>query len=435
VPTSPFRFAGEPQDEAAPAPAQGSRATWPAGDVARPLAGLRIVDFGWVWAGAVPGHIFADLGAEVIKVESMKRLDYMRQGRPIFGKERDPEQNPMFQNVNRAKLSLRIDMTQPAGARVVEALVARSHAVIENFSPGVLDKFDLGWKKLSAVRPGLVMCAMSAVGQAGPLRDIRTYATMIAGLAGLDSMEGYPGERVLGSQSSYADPNASLHATIAILAALWRQRVEGVGAYIDLSQWEAAVNVLGREVIGVLNGEPVPGTRGIWHARKAPYGHYPASGDDRWIAISVADDAQWRALCEALGSPAWANDARFGTQSGRCRHRAALDEAVGQSTRAFDADTLGATLRARGVPAQPVLDVKAVASHPHFVARRAFQQVDHPVLKSVPIYAAPWQIDHRPMSVERRAPLMGEHNGYVLGEVLGMPADEIEALRAGGVLD
>jgi len=429
LPTKPFRVAAESR-----APDAGGSARAP-GDVARPLAGIRIVDFGWVWAGAVPGHILADLGAEVIKVESMKRLDYMRQGRPIFGTERDPEQNPMFQNVNRAKLSLRIDMTQPAGARVVEALVARSHAVIENFSPGVLDKFGLGWERLSAVRPGLVMCAMSAVGQSGPLRDIRTYATMIAGLAGLDSLVGYPGERVLGSQSSYADPNASLHATIALLGALWRQRVDGTGAYLDLSQWEAAVNVLGREAVGVLCGEPVPGTRGVWHALKSPYGHYPVAGEDRWIALSVADDGQWRTLCDVLGAPAWAADARFATQAGRCEHRTALDVALAESTRPLDGDVLAANLRARGVPAQPVLDVKAVAAHPHFVARRVFQEVAHPVLKSVPIYGAPWQVDRRAVTVDRRAPLMGEHNGYVLGEVLGMSPAEIETLATAGVLD
>ncbi|OGA52974.1 MAG: hypothetical protein A3G24_24010, partial [Betaproteobacteria bacterium RIFCSPLOWO2_12_FULL_62_13] len=171
----------------------------------RPLAGVRVVDFGWVWAGAVPGHILADMGAEVIKVESASPLDYMRQGRPIVGTQKDPEQNPMFHNVNRGKLSLRIKLDHAGAKDVLKDLVAVSDVVIENFSPGVMAKFGLGYPDLQAVRPDVVMCSMSAVGQNGPLRGIRTYATMIASLAGLDSLVGYPGERVLGSQSSYAD--------------------------------------------------------------------------------------------------------------------------------------------------------------------------------------------------------------------------------------
>jgi benzylsuccinate CoA-transferase BbsF subunit len=153
-----------------------------------PLSGYRVVDFGWVWAGAVPGHILADMGAEVIKIESRKRLDYMRKGRPIIGTKKDPEQNPMFHNVNRNKLSLTIDMKHPKGISLLEKLIAKSDVVIENYSPGVLDKLGLGYENIKKVNEKIVMIAMSAAGQYGPLKDIRTYATMIAGLSGMDSM-------------------------------------------------------------------------------------------------------------------------------------------------------------------------------------------------------------------------------------------------------
>lgn len=139
-------------------------------DALRPLKGLRVLDFGWVWAGAVPGHILADMGAEVIKIESAKPLDYMRQGRPIVGTQKDPEQNPMFQNVNRGKLSLCINFDHAETRKVLEDLVAVSDVVIENFSPGVMEKFGLNYPKLKKLRPDLVMCSMSAVGQHGPLR-------------------------------------------------------------------------------------------------------------------------------------------------------------------------------------------------------------------------------------------------------------------------
>ncbi|MBI4195255.1 MAG: CoA transferase [Betaproteobacteria bacterium] len=399
----------------------------------RPLTGVRVVDFGWVWAGAVPGHILADMGAEVIKVESASPLDYMRQGRPIIGTRKDPEQNPMFHNVNRGKLSLRIDLNHAEAKDVLKDLVAVSDVVIENFSPGVMAKFGLSYADLRAVRPDMVMCSMSAVGQNGPLRGIRTYATMIASLAGLDSLVGYPGERVLGSQSSYADPNASLHATFGILAALWRRESTGVGAYIDLSQWEAAVNVMGKQVTDYILHGRAPATCGTLHETKVPHGNYPAAGDDRWIAISIADDAQWQALKRSLSDPEWMSLEKFATVRERHANRAELDERLARETRKHEPGTLASALLAGGVPAAPLLDARGIANHMLFRERALFEMVEHPVLKSVPVYRVPWQVNGAPVTVTRRAPLLGEHNAYVLQTLLGYSRERLKSLHDAGV--
>jgi crotonobetainyl-CoA:carnitine CoA-transferase CaiB-like acyl-CoA transferase len=402
-------------------------------DKRRPLAGLRVVDFGWVWAGAVPGHILADLGAEVIKLESASPLDYMRQGRPIVGTEKDPEQNPMFQNVNRGKLSFRIKLDHPGARALVADLVATSDVVIENFSPGVMEKFGLDYAALQRVRPDLVMCSMSAVGQTGPLRGIRTYATMIASLAGLDGLVGYPGERVLGSQSSYADPNASLHATLAILAALWRRRQTGQGAHIDFSQWEAAVSVMAGQIAEHALTGKVPQPCGTWHASKAPHGHYPAAGDDNWVAISVAGDAQWRTLAAALDNPPWMALDAYATQARRLAHRAELDRQLAEETRRHEATVLANALAAAGVPAAPLNDSGVLAANAQLRARALFEMVEHPVLGMLPVYRLPWHIDHEAIPITRRAPLIGEHNRYVLHEVLGYPGDRVSALADQGL--
>lgn len=402
-------------------------------DRVRPLKGLRVVDFGWVWAGAVPGHILADMGAEVIKVESASPLDYMRQGRPIVGTQKDPEQNPMFQNVNRGKLSLRIKLDHPAARGVLLDLIAASDVVIENFSPGVMAKFGLAYADLQRVRPDLVMCAMSAVGQNGPLRGIRTYATMIASLAGLDSLVGYPGGRVLGSQSSYADPNASLHATLGILAALWRRQQTGQGAYIDLSQWEAAVNVMGEQFADYAMHDRVGGPCGTAHAKKAPHGNYPAQGDDRWIAVAVTTDAEWQALRMCLGDPEWMSLPEFATAAQRLAARVELDQRLGQETRKHAADALATALAAAGVPASPLRDASELAADAHFAQRRLFEMVEHPVLGALPVYRLPWHIDGAPVPITRRAPLLGEHNGYTLKEILGYADERVTELTATGV--
>ena len=400
---------------------------------AGPLSGIRVVDFGWVWAGAVPGHVLADLGAEVIKVESASPLDYMRQGRPIVGKVKDPEQNPMFQNVNRGKLSLRIRLDHPDAAGVLKDLIATSDVVIENFSPGVMRKFGLAYDALAAVRPGLVMCSMSAVGQQGPLRGIRTYATMIASLAGLDSQVGYAGGRVLGSQSSYADPNASLHATVGVLAALWRRARTGEGANLDLSQWEAAVSVMGEALEAYSAAGVVPGPAGIRHAVNAPYGHYPASGTDRWIAISISDDAQWRVLAVALGDPSWMSDDEYRSADARRKYSDQLDRRLSEETSRHDAPALAERLAASGVPAAPLLDAAAMAVYPPFVSRHLYETVDHPVLGPLPVYRLPWHVDGQPLAITRRAPMLGEHNGYVMDDILRYGREQRAALEASGV--
>lgn len=432
VPGNPYRGLADAGDTATPFQARSGTAP-----KTRPLSGLRVLDFGWVWAGAVPGHILADLGAEVIKIESASPLDYMRQGRPIVGTQKDPEQNPMFHAVNRGKLSLRIKLDHPDAQHVLKDLVAHSDVVIENFSPGVMDKFGLGYAALKSIRPDVVMCSMSAVGQQGPLRGIRTYATMIASLAGLDSLVGYPGERVLGSQSSYADPNASLHAAFGILAALWQRGRTGRGAYIDLSQWEAALCVMGEQIVDAQRGRPATSPCGTLHATRCPHGNYPVAGTDRWIALSVGSDPEWQALQAALGRPAWMTDPRFTTAPERHAHHAALDAMLAAETAQHDGDVLAGKLAAAGVAAgvaaAPLLDAARIATEPHFIERVLFEAVSHPILGSVPVYRLPWHIDGAALPVTRRAPLLGEHNPYVLKSLLHYCDERIAALTSSGL--
>ncbi|MPZ24347.1 MAG: CoA transferase, partial [Dehalococcoidia bacterium] len=169
----------------------------------KPLAGIKVLDFGWVLAGALPGHMLGDLGADVIKVESRSRLDYMRQGRPIIGTEPDPEQNPMFHSVNRNKRSLAINLKHPEAPKLLERLMAQVDIVIENFSPGVLKRHGLGYDDVASATPRLIYLSLSAVGQDGPLSDLRAYATIIQALSGLDDLTRYQDEPPIGLESSF----------------------------------------------------------------------------------------------------------------------------------------------------------------------------------------------------------------------------------------
>ena len=175
------------------------------------LAGYRVLDFGWVLAGAIPGMVLADMGAEVIKVETQQRLDYMRLGRPIVGDQPDPEQNPMFHNVNRGKLSVTLNIGEPEAVDLAKRLVEKCDVVIENFSPGVMDRLGLGYETLRAIKPDIIMASISSTGQEGPLRDLRAYAPSIGALSGLDSTMGYEGGGPLGLSTPSA--TSAAHST------------------------------------------------------------------------------------------------------------------------------------------------------------------------------------------------------------------------------
>ena len=218
-----------------------------------PLSGYRVLDFGWVLAGALPGMILADMGAQVIKVESHKRMDYMRLGRPIIGDEPDPEQNPMFHNVNRGKLSITLNTSEPKALTLVKELVPHCDILIENFSPGVMGRLGLSYEALKAINPRLIMASISSNGQSGPLRDLRAYAPSIGALSGLDSTIGYkPDEtaagRPLGLKHAYGDICGALHSVFAILSALYKRLETGQGQYIDLSMLRATVSTMGQDL-------------------------------------------------------------------------------------------------------------------------------------------------------------------------------------------
>lgn len=397
-----------------------------------PLEGIRVVDFGWVYAAPIASRTLADMGAEVIKIETGGHLDELRTS--PSNTSGDIEQDPVFHDINRNKLSVTVNFSTEAGAELVKRLVAVSDVVIENYSPGVLDKYGLGYKELSRVRPEIVMASMSAAGQDGPLRDIRTYGPTISALSGLDSMVGYPGERVLGSQGFYPDMVGAIHGVISVLAAVRHRRRTGRGQHIDLSQWEATVGMLGEALLEVTFADDVPGTRGNRHRAMSPHGIYPCADDQTWIAIQVEDDSQWSALVQLMGEPAWAGEPWAATAAGRIADADVVDRKVAAWTRDHDRDELVELLQDNGVPAGPNLHVGERYFHEHFMARGFHVDLDHPATGTDIVTDVAWRLGRTPGSIRRHAPLLGEHTQEVFGGIVGLSDDEIDRLRSEGVL-
>ena len=426
-----------------------------------PLHGYRVLDFGWVLAGAVPGMILADMGAEVIKVETRQRMDYMRLGRPIVGDVPDPEQNPMFHNVNRGKRSVTLNTTRPEAVELARRLAAECDVVIENFSPGVTQRLGLDYETLSRDNPRLVMASITSNGQTGPLRDLRAYAPSIGAMSGLDSTMGYEpvaeeadgerdvpsdafrspaqSERVpsaglkqgrpLGLKHAYADLCGALHAVFAIVSALHERKSTGVGRYIDVSMLRATVATMG---VGLLEYEltgQVLQTRGNYDPVMSPYGNYPCSGDDEWVSIAVRTEEEWRGMVEAIGNPTWTAEPRFASRYARLNHRRGLDERLSQWTRERSAWETTELLQSHGVAAFPVLDAEGRLFNPHFRERGLYSDIEHPALGSEPIFNLMWQMTHTPPRIQRHAPLLGEHNREVFRGLLGLEEAELSRLE------
>ena len=393
------------------------------------LSGYRVLDFGWVLAGALPGMILADMGAEVIKVETRQRLDYMRMGRPIVGDQPDPEQNPMFHNVNRGKLSVTLNIAEPEAVELAKSLALRCDVVIENFSPGVMDRLGLGYEALRAVKSDIIMASISSTGQEGPLRDLRAYAPSIGSLSGLDSTMGYEGGGPLGLKHAFGDICGALHAVFAIASALFHRNRTGQGQYIDVSMLRATVVTQGVGLMEqALTGRSLQ-PRGNYDPTMAPYGNYPCAGEDRWVSIAVRTEAEWQSLVRTMGSPEWAADGRFSSQFRRQRHRRELDALLSRWTAQQDADAITELLQSHGVAAAPVLGAEERLFHPHFMARGLYSDAEHPALGAEPVFNLMWNLSKSPSRVRRHAPLLGEHNWEVLCGHLGLSEGELAELE------
>lgn len=390
--------------------------------------GLRVVDFGWVWAGTVLGHVLADYGAEVIKIESKRRLDGLRFGK-VFELGEELEKNSFFHNLNRNKLSITVDFTKPRGADLLKKLIKKSDLVVENFTPGVLSRHGLDYRCLTEVKPDIIMISLSPAGQQGPLSQILIYAPILSALSGIDSMVGYPDDRPLGFKHAYADPTASLFGLLAVLAALRYHARTGKGQYIDLSQYETITGLMGEAIMDYTMNGRVAGPKGNQSNIMAPHGIYPCKGEDKWVSIAIKTEGEWSAFCRVMGNPTWSKDDKFGDVHKRVSNFKELDQHITEWTLTHSDYEAAEILQNAGVAATPVLSTDGIFLDPHFTERKTFIDVEHPVVGGTVLYNVPWKFKNLDPIPMRPAPLLGEHNEYVFEDILGLSGKEIDELN------
>jgi len=368
-------------------------------------------------------------------VESPNRPDLLRRTNIVpEGMEPGLNRAGIFNQMGQGKKSVGINLSHPEGLELARRLAAVSDVVVSNFSTGVMERFGLGAEALHRINPELVVAAISGFGQTGPCKDYIGYGQAIVPLSGISSQTGYAGQGPAEVATAYGDPNAGITTAYAITAALTARAMHGGGQFIDVSLWEAmAATGFEGWINHALGNPPYPqmGNRDpVW----SPHNCYRCAGEDAWVSIAVTEEAHWAALCQAMGQPALAGDARFRDAAARKAHEDRLDEIISVWCAARTAWEVTTCLQALGVPAFPSLDTRAVAEDKHLEARGYFGQAPHPEVGVRKHTGVPWRLRNRPSGVVGPAPLLGQHTDEVLKGVLGLDKAEIDRLRRDGIL-
>ncbi|MGD8415759.1 MAG: CoA transferase [Pseudomonadales bacterium] len=399
------------------------------------LGGIRIIDLTMGWAGPLATRNLADMGADVIKVESCERFDWWRswEATPEWIANDGAEKSVQFNMVNRNKRGITLDLEHPEGRRLLLDLVATANAVVENYSGGVLPKLDLGFEVFRSVREDVILLSMPAFGSTGPWRMFRAYGSTVEQSSGLPHLHGYAEDPPTMVHVAYGDAVGGLNGAAALLTALRHQRRTGEGQFVDLSQAESLFPLAAHGILEyAATGAPPP--RQANRSRTcAPHGVYPCAPTedepDSWLVLQVQTEDQWQSLVSRV--PALSD---FGGLEDRLARVDALDAAIAAWTRALTASSLMLELQGLGVPAAATRAMANVLREPQLQARRYWQWLDRPVVGNQPNPAAPFRLDSEPIPIRAPAPTLGQHNREVLGDILGLDDDALASLEAQGVI-
>lgn len=398
-----------------------------------PLAGVRVIDITSWWAGPMAAMILADLGAEVIKIEAVQKMDAWRTTLSDPTSPTPWETSPLYNAAGRNKLSLTIDLTNPRGADLLRGLVAQSDLLIENMQPKVLPSLGLGYEALRAENPALIMVSQSGFGQTGPWRDYASLAQVGESLAGVGLITGREDGPPMIAGNFIGDPLSATHAAFAAIVALDEREGTGIGQHVDLSQLESTLPAVAEALLDYqLNGR-------TWHrignrsTTTAPHGCFPTLIDGEWMVLAVDDDDEWARLAREIDEP-WATDPALATVAARLEAVDAIEAELLAWVVPQLRDDVTARLRALGLRVGPVQSPVEVLADPHLNHRGFFEILDRQFVGPLPYPGPGLRFSATPITDRRPAPLLGEHNRDVLSRVLGLDDSAITELEAAGVI-
>jgi benzylsuccinate CoA-transferase BbsF subunit len=398
--------------------------------------GLKILDFGA--AATVPLALawLADYGAEVIKVETHLRPDISRAGGPFYEARMGEIDHAGWQEwLNPSKYSITLNLAKPAGRDIIRRLITqwRPDILAESFRPGVMKRFGLDYSEVEKLKPDIIYWSSCLEGQYGPHCQRLGYGPVSTNLSGVSYLSGWPDRPPCGAPMAYGDFASTGTGIISLVSALLRRRKTGKGVHIDQSQYEVNVHVLAGVMMEYMVNGRVMKRNGNRHPSAAPHGVYPCSGEDRWVAIAVLSEPEWQSFCKVLDSPDWTQAENFSTLTGRKENEDELDRLVGEWTILKTAEEIETLMQESGVAANVVETGKDIYEDRQLAHYGHFRKIDHPVMGTINSEIPPFKFS-KSTDTHSRAPLLGEHNQYVLSEILGMTDDDISDLYADGVI-
>jgi len=402
--------------------------------VKKPLEGIKVVDFGWAWTIPLTARTLCDHGAEVIKIESRNRPEVHRTLGPFKDGISGLDRSGQFNQDNTGKLSIALNLAHPKGVEIAKRLVARADIVMENFAGGVIERIGLGYEELKKVKPDIIMLSSCMQGHTGSYATHPGYGYLLVALSGFSHIAGWP-DREPPWLGSYTDFPAPILNSLIILAALDYRRRTGKGQYIDMSQYENGIHFLAPIVLDYVVNRRVANRMGNRSAYAAPHGAYRCRGEDKWCAIAVFTEEEWASFGKVIGNPAWTNDPKFTTLSARKVNEDQLDRLVEEWTINYSPKEVMTMMQAAGVGAGVVQTAEDLLEYdPQLKHRHFYWELDHPEAGRYRAPGPPFGLSKSPYEL-RRAPLLGEHNEYVLKEILSMSDEEIAELVIEGVVE
>ena len=397
--------------------------------MSRPLEDLTILDLTWVLSGPYASMVLSDLGADVIKVE-----------RPPWGdiaRTTGPYQNGWsgyFFSINRGKRAISIDLGEEEGRELFRELASQVDVVMENFTPGTMERLGVGYEALAERNPGLICASTSGFGQTGPYRERPALDIIVQGMGGIMSITGEPGGPPVRPGASYGDIAAGLYTSVGILAALHERSRSGLGQHLDISMLDCQVSVLENAFMRYFVTGTPPEPIGTRHPSATPFQAFPTA--DGWIVVALGfgTENQWGLLCGLLGLPDLIDDERFNTSPRRTKNHAILEPMLFEAFRKRPSQEWLEDLLQVGIPCGPVNTIPQTAEDPQVQARGMLREVTHPEAGTIPIANTPFRMSRSEAGIKGPPPSFGEHTRDVLHELLGYGDAEVEALEAKGVV-
>ena len=401
----------------------------------KPLNGIRVIDLTRIYAGPYCSMLFADMGAEVIKIEPPEG-ELIRDNPPMVeegkGGPNDRSRSGYFLGLNRNKYGITLNLKHPRALGIFKDLVKIGDVVLENYAPGVMKRLGIDYPVLRAVNPRIIMCSISGFGQTGPYSERMAFDVISQAMGGLMSMTGHPGNPPTRVGTSLGDVNAAVHAAFAIMTALWHREKTGVGQYVDVSMLETMVAILEGAIVRWTIGKELLTPIGSMNPHEAPMAAFRCK--DGYIIIATVGDEHWQRFCRAVNRPDWAADPGYRTKAQRWEKKYVLQEEIEKITAAHTVKEIGEMMDRERVANSPIFDIRQVVENPHLDERGYFVEVEHPVIGRAKIPGIPFKMSETPGAVERPSPLVGEHNELILGKYLGLCGEDLKKLKEEGAI-